>query len=143
MTPQTAQHATTIQLVVFSLGVEQYALPIEHVQEIIRYTQPRSVNTADPSIRGVISLRGKIIPVCDLGDRLANRAERGENGNIIVIDADERSVGVIVDEVNEVMTIDRAQIEPLPTDAGDLVDGIAKLDDRLIILLNPDQTVQQ
>ena len=64
------------QLVVFSLGGEEYALPITQVHEIIRYAEPRSVASADPSVRGVISLRGKILPVYDLATRLGIDARR-------------------------------------------------------------------
>jgi chemotaxis signal transduction protein len=59
----------TRQLVIFTLADEEYALPITRVQEIIRYTQPRSVASSTPWIRGVINLRGKIVPVCDLAMR--------------------------------------------------------------------------
>ena len=140
MATQTATDAETIQLVVFALGEEQYALPIERVQEIIRYTEPRSITSADPSVLGVISLRGKIIPICDLTSRLGCRGGGGHDGNIIIVDTDEQPVGIIVDDVNEVTTINRAQVDPLPTETESLIDGIAKLDDRLVILLNPDRT---
>ena len=60
----------TQQLVIFSLHGEQYALPITTVQEIIRHTEPRSLASSTPWIKGVINLRGKIIPVCDLAGRL-------------------------------------------------------------------------
>lgn len=59
------------QLVVFSLGSEEYALPIGAVHEIIRYSEPRTVASSEPWIRGVIGLRGKIIPVFDLAARRA------------------------------------------------------------------------
>lgn len=141
MPTQTAATETgTLQLVVFSLSNEQYALPIERVQEIIRYTHPRGVASGDAAIQGVINLRGKIIPVYDLTDRLGCRARSDDAGNIIVVDTDEQPVGVIVDEVNEVRTIDRSQVDTLPTQVTDLIDGIVKLDDRLVILLNPDRT---
>ena len=65
---------TTRQLVIFSLGSEEYALPITRVQEIIRYTEPRMVASRTAWIRGVINLRGKIVPVCDLAERLGLRA---------------------------------------------------------------------
>ena len=61
------------QLVIFSLGSEEYALPITRVQEIIRYTEPRIVASQTAWIRGVINLRGKIVPVCDLAERLGLR----------------------------------------------------------------------
>ena len=56
------------QLVVFTLGAEQYALPIQQVHEIIRYTEPRSVASRVSWVRGVISLRGRIVPVYDLNE---------------------------------------------------------------------------
>jgi purine-binding chemotaxis protein CheW len=61
--------STSQQLVVFSLGAEEYALPIAAVHEIIRFAEPRSVASEVPWIRGVIGLRGKIIPVYDLAAR--------------------------------------------------------------------------
>ena len=69
---------TSQQLVVFSLGSEEYALPIGSVHEIIRYTEPRTVASDVPWIRGVIGLRGKIIPIFDLASRmeLADRRRR-------------------------------------------------------------------
>ena len=66
------------QLVIFSLGNEEYALPITRVQEIIRFTEPRNVASHTAWIRGVINLRGKIVPVCDLAQRLGLPTERVE-----------------------------------------------------------------
>ena len=74
------------QLVVFTLGGEQYALPIKQVHEIIRYTQPRSVASSDYSVRGVLSLRGRIVPVYDLATRLAVSPELGEQTKIMIVE---------------------------------------------------------
>ncbi len=70
-----APAADTHQLVVFTLGGEQYALPIKQIQEIIRYRQPRSVASREYWIRGVLSLRGKIVPIFDLAQRLSVSSE--------------------------------------------------------------------
>ena len=129
---------TTRQLVVFSLGEEEYALPITHVQEIIRYIEPRSVAADDVWIRGVISLRGKIVPVCDLATRLGLPTESGDDAKIVIVEADGRTTGVIVGEVEEVLSVDDRQIESVPTAGADCIEGIAKLDDRLVVLLNPE-----
>ena len=83
------------QLVVFSLGAEEYALPIGEVQEIIHYTEPRSVASKAPWIRGVISLRGKIIPVCDLATRLGVASNAGEASKIVVVERESGIAGVI------------------------------------------------
>ncbi len=140
MATETIRDTQTTQLVVFSLGDEQYALPIERVQEIIRYTAPRSVTSGDPSVRGVISLRGKIIPVCDLSSRLGHRDGGEHTENIIIVETADQPVGLMVDGVNEVTTVARDSVDPLPTDTGDLVEGIVELDGRLVILLDADST---
>ena len=126
------------QLVVFTLGLEQYALPIGEVQEIIRYQQPRSVASDDSSICGVINLRGRIVPVHDLAARMGVEAGADENGKIMVLESAGRTVGVIVESVDEVLTVSDEDLEPVheSTD-GALVQAIAKLADRLIVLLNP------
>ncbi len=126
------------QLVVFSLGEEEYALPITQVQEIIRYTEPRAVASETAWIRGVISLRGKIVPVCDLGSRLGRTYELASEAKIVIVETDAGTAGVIVDEVEEVRTIEGDQLETVPGAGTDMIDTIAKVDERLIVLLNPE-----
>ena len=126
------------QLVVFTLGHEEYALPITQVQEIIRYTEPRAVASDAPWIRGVISLRGKIVPVCDLAARLGLAAERADNAKIVIVETVTGTAGIVVDEVEEVLTVDDAQLDSVPGAGADFIEAIAKIDDRLVILLNPD-----
>jgi purine-binding chemotaxis protein CheW len=126
------------QLVVFSLSEEEYAVPITQVQEIIRYTEPRAVASETEWIRGVISLRGKIVPVCDLGSRLGLVSELASEAKIVIVDTDAGTAGVIVDEVEEVRTVEGSQLEAVPSAGTDFIDAIAKVDDRLIILLNPE-----
>ena len=129
--------AVTAQLVVFSLGEEEYALPITDVQEIIRYTEPRAVASAAPWIRGVISLRGKIIPVCDLAARLALPADGARRANIVIVETESGTGGVIVDAVQEVLTVDEGQLDALPTAGADVIEAIARIGDRLVVLLDP------
>lgn len=127
---------STQQLVVFSLGEEEYGLPITQVQEIVRYTEPRAVASTTAWIRGVISLRGKIVPVFDLGARLGLGCELASDAEIVILETDDGIAGVIVDAVEEVRTVSGDQLEPVPVTGGDFIDTIAKVDDRLIILLN-------
>jgi purine-binding chemotaxis protein CheW len=126
------------QLVVFSLGEEEYALPITRVQEIIRYSEPRAVASEASWIRGVISLRGKIIPVCDLAARLGSYVETSKNAKIVIIETASGPAGVVVDEVDEVLTIDESHLDGVPTAGDDFIEAIAKIDNRLVVLLNPD-----
>lgn len=129
------------QLVVFSLRGEEYALPISQVQEIIRYTEPRAVASEVSWIRGVISLRGKIIAVCDLAARLAldengRSCDSGERATIVIVETDSGTAGVIVDDVEEVLTVEESQLDPVPTGGAELIEAVARIDDRLVILLD-------
>jgi len=128
--PETTSH----QLVVFSLGSEEYALPIGSVHEIIRFSEPRSVASEVPWIRGVIGLRGKIIPIFDLAARLG--LAPSEPGKIVIVAGDAGQVGVMVDEVEEVLTVVSEQLEEVPTANSDAIEAIAKIGDRLVVLLN-------
>lgn len=104
------------QLVVFSLGHDEYALPIAQVQEIIRYTEPRPVASEEPWIEGVIGLRGKIIRVCNLARRLGVVAERADDARIVIVETAGGTAGLVVDEV----------------------EGVVRAGDRLVVLLNAD-----
>ena len=125
------------QLVVFTLGSEQYALPIEHVHEIIRYYEPRSVASRIQWVRGVISLRGRIVPVYDLAARLGLTSELSDQTKIVIVEAGSETAGVIVDDVEEVLTVEDAQFEDVPGADLELVEAIAKIGDRLVVLLKP------
>ena len=74
------------QIVVFSIGGEEYALPIEAVSEIIRHAAPRTVASDTPGVRGVIGLRGKVISVIDIADRLNLASGQVEDGKTIILD---------------------------------------------------------
>jgi purine-binding chemotaxis protein CheW len=130
---------STRQIVVFGLGEEEYALTISDVQEIIRYVEPRSVASDAAWIRGVISLRGRIIPVCDLATRLGVARGEGEASKIIVVEAGEHTVGLIVDDVTEVLTVDEAEVESLQLASGKGAHAIVKVDERLIVLLESER----
>ncbi len=124
------------QLVVFSLAAEHYALPIGTVSEIIRYTRPRSIVSASRWVEGVIALRGQIIPIYDLAARLGLSMD-GEATKIVIVDTETEQLGIPVDDVDEVLTITADQLEDLPGQGSEAVQSIAKVDDRLVILLDP------
>lgn len=127
------------QLVVFSLGEEEYGLPIGSVQEIIRYTEPRGVVSAVASVAGVISLRGKIIAVHDLAVRLG--IARGVDGvigrKIIILERDGEPVGLVVDDVEEVLTVGPDDLDSPPESSDPAVEAIARVGERLVVLLDP------
>ena len=129
---------TSQQLVVFSLGGEEYALPIGSVHEIIRYTEPRSVASDQPWIHGVIGLRGKIIPIYDLAARMGLPAPKEELGKIVIVETGTGQAGVVVGDVEEVLTVTEDQLEGVPTTGNAAIQSIAKIGDRLVVLLDPE-----
>jgi purine-binding chemotaxis protein CheW len=128
------------QLVVFNVGDEHYALPIAQVHEIIRYSEPRSVASRADWVKGVISLRGQIIPVYDLAARLGVPSQLSKNAKIMIVDTGTEVAGVVVDGVEEVLTVDAEQLQAAPGADTSLVEAIAKVGDRLIVLLHPSAT---
>ncbi len=129
---------TSQQLVVFSIGTEEYALPIGSVHEIIRFTEPRSVASDVPWIRGVIGLRGKIIPIYDLAARIGIDVDGAEFGKIVIVETGTGQAGMVVGDVEEVLTVTADQMEAVPTADAATIESIAKIGDRLVILLNPE-----
>jgi purine-binding chemotaxis protein CheW len=131
---------TERQLVVFSLHGEQFGLPITAVREIIRYTPPGATATASGLIRGMISLRDRVLPVADLSPLLGGRLETGPGTRILVVEASHAALGVIVDTVDGIIPVAVDQIEPLPAAANrELGEEIAATGDRLILLLDPER----
>lgn len=128
-------------LVTFRLGREEYGVDISSVQEIIRATDITQVPGAPSHVRGVINLRGKIIPVVDLRIRFGMAAvEDSEEQRIIVIDMRNKRLGMLVDGVSQVLKLSASVIEEIPEEAisvdQNYIKGVGKLDGRLIIILD-------
>ncbi|MGD9692206.1 MAG: chemotaxis protein CheW [Phycisphaerales bacterium] len=130
-----------LQLVTFEVGGEEYAVEILSVQEINRMMSLTRVPQSPPEVEGVINLRGKIIPVVDLRKRFGlSQAEHGTESRIVVVEVRGKVIGFIVDRVHEVLRIESTIVEPAPEMVcsidSDFVQGVGKLEDRLLILLD-------
>jgi purine-binding chemotaxis protein CheW len=141
MVTETEQTGIEQQLVVFDLAGQQYGVEISTVQEIIRMTEITHVPDVPPSIEGVINLRGRVIPVVDLRKRFGLRVTKPTSeSRVLVVELEGDSVGVVVDAVAEVLRLQASSIEDttsLVTTADSYyIDGIAKVGEDLLILLN-------
>jgi len=131
-----------IQLVIFKIGNEEFGVPISQVREIVRLIPITPVPHAPDFIEGVVNLRGKIVAVIDLARRLKLKAAmRSDTARIIVVEVEEDTVGMIVDEVTEVLRITQENIEQTPElIAAEIhqkyIKGVGKLGERLIILID-------
>lgn len=134
------------QFVVFQLGKETYGVDISTVWEIITMQPITQVPHTADFIEGIINLRGIVIPIIDLRKRFQlPYGEYTRATRIVVIEISGNTLGMIVDGVSEVLRISSDIVEPPPPvitniDA-DYLQGVAKLEDRLIILLNLDKVL--
>jgi purine-binding chemotaxis protein CheW len=142
--PQRQEQATveaTEHLATFFLAEEEYGVDVRLVQEIIRVTEITQVPRAPEFIRGVINLRGRIIPVIDLKRKLAlGVVELQRQTRIVVAKLDERAIGLLVDGASQVLRVPVSCIDQAPEEIGEsnasYIRGVAKLEARLIILLD-------
>ena len=130
----------TEHLATFVLGREEYGVDVRLVQEIIRVTEITPVPRAPQSIKGVINLRGRVIPVIDLKRKLGlGDVEVDKRSRIVVVKLRDRLIGLLVDAASQVLKVPVSAVDPAPDavheiDAG-FIRGVAKLTDRLVILI--------
>jgi len=144
------------QYLTFVLGGEVYALGILNIKEIIDYGDVTSVPMMPSFVRGVINLRGSVVPVVDLSASFGRGSTQiAKRTGIVIVetscmnkDHDEvirQDIGIIVDAVNEVVEIDSKDIEPPPSFGArirpDFISGMAKKDNRFVIVLNTNQVL--
>jgi len=131
-----------IQFVTFELADEIYCADLDAVQEVIRVAEITGVPRAQEFIEGVINLRGFVIPVVDLGKRFGiGSVEHSKSARIIILEIEESIVGMMVDAVLDVVSVDTEHIEqPSPiikhSVATDYLDGFFELNDKLAKVLN-------
>lgn len=129
------------QLVVFNLGSEEYAIDISYAKEIIRVPKLTKIPNVPFFIEGVFNLRGTVITVIDLKKRFEiEETERGIDSRLLILDFEDIKVGIIVDDISEVMRVDDLTIQNLGNEIVSIsknsIEGITIIDERLIILLN-------
>jgi Chemotaxis signal transduction protein len=129
------------QLVVFQLGDEEYAVQISRVKEIIRFNGAVKLPNTPAHLEGIINLRGKLIPVVDLGKRFGLARAKAAGAQAVIVEASGREVGVVVDQVTEVLRLEDSAVDPAQAVGwrGDFLRGIGKLDNRLLIILDLDK----
>lgn len=134
----------------FKLGAEEFGLEILKVQEIIKMMDITRVPRTPDFVRGVINLRGKVIPVVDLRRRFDMEPKATTDKTCVIVVQIRRenltvTMGIIVDEVSEVLDVTREQIEPAPEFGGvvntDFILGIGKVGKRVVMLLDVDKVL--
>lgn len=145
--PQTAPGAAAPvrQFLTFSLDGELFAIAIVRIKEIIEYGTLTTVPMMPPFIRGVINLRGSVVPVVDLQARFGRPASKVSRRSCVVIleldtEEERQQIGVLVDSVSEVLELPESEIEPPPAFGAavrpDFIEGMGKIGGRFVILLD-------
>ena len=135
------------QYLTFMLGGEMFSISILCIKEIIWYANLTEVPMMPACIRGVINLRGSVVPVMDLSNRFGKPSTPVSKSTCIVIievqtqnEAEHQNMGVVVDSVQAVLEIATSEIEPAPSFGAkirsDFIEGIAKVNGKFVILLN-------
>ena len=132
---------TEIKTIVFSIGTEDYGIEVDHVKTIERMLPLTRVPKTPKFVKGVINLRGVVVPVIHLAGRFGlNESEPTEESRIIIVSVNDMEVGFIVDAANDVIDIDSDMIESPPEIVGGIrakyLRGVAKIGDRVLVLLN-------
>lgn len=152
--PVVSGDAEQQQYLTFSLGNEMFAIGILAIREIIEYGHLTEVPMVPPFIRGVINLRGAVVPVIDMAVRFGRKASENTKRTCIVIietshpekDSEEQhsqQMGIIVDAVSEVLEIPPSDIEPPPEFGAririDFISGMGKVNGKFVVLLDVNQ----
>lgn len=137
-----------LKVIVFQLKDEEYGVEIEQVRSIERVQHITRVPRTPKFVKGVINLRGVVTPIIDLRTRFGiEEAEQTDSTRVIIVSVDDMDVGLIVDSANDVIDIPANIVEPAPEVVGgveaDYIRGVAKLEKRLLILLNLDKVLSK
>ena len=136
----------SIELLSFVVGKNEYSVDIMKVREIRGWTETTSLPHAPPYVRGVINLRGTVLPVIDLATRLGLPAdEPSERNVVIVVDVSENPVGMRVDAVSDILTVTKNDLMPPPEFSDDIsgtfLSAVTLVNDKMIRVLDLSQTV--
>ncbi len=138
---QTDEHSLAEEYLTFTLGSEEYAVDILKVQEIRGYENPTTIANAPPFIKGVINLRGTIVPIVDMRIKFnVGTVEYTSFTVVIILNFARRVVGIVVDSVSDVTMLLPNQVRPAPefstTVDTKYIKGLGTLDERMLIVID-------
>jgi len=132
------------QLISFTVGAEEYGLELLRVKEVIRMRQITWLPKAPSCVKGIINLRGEVIPIIDLRDRFGLAAqEQTAMTRVVVVEVEGRPVGMVVDAASQVVRVPADEFDPPPQVLGeasrDFITAVGKTGDRLILMIDVDR----
>jgi purine-binding chemotaxis protein CheW len=132
------------QLISFTVGAEEYGLELLRVKEVIRMRQITWLPKAPSCVKGIINLRGDIIPIVDLRERFGLQPqEQTAMTRVIVVEVEGMPVGMVVDSASQVVRVPADQFDPPPTVMGgasrEFITSVGKMGDKLVIMIDVDR----
>ncbi len=139
--PNDSENDEVLQWVTYKLANETYGINVMQVQEVLRYTEIAPVPGAPEYVLGIINLRGNVVTVIDTRQRFGlESTETNDNTRIIIIEAEQNVVGILVDSVAEVVYLRESEIETAPNvgndDSAKFIQGVAHHNEQLLILVD-------
>ena len=144
----TIEENSNMQLVTFRLGINEYGIDIMQAKEIIKMEKITIIPNAPEYVEGVINLRGNVIPIVDLKKRFVLEESDGEkNTGIIIVNVHGIDMGIIIDSISKVVSIDDENIQATPHMFSGVghkyIRGVAKLDEKLLVILELSQLLEE
>ena len=128
------------ELISFRIGAQEFCVDIMAIREIRGWTAATALPQSPSFVRGVINLRGAVLPIVDLASRLGFESTEASDRNVIIVaDIGGQVVGLLVDAVSDILTVDKGDIHPVPegnTGDNDLLTGIVTHDGRMLGLID-------
>lgn len=126
-------------IVMFQVADKSYGVPVEFVRSVEQGVEVSTVPRTAAFIRGVFELRGEVLPLIDMRERLGHEQRAASEGFVLVVDVDSVQTGFLVDNVKDVIAVDSSQIEPAPSMIGGLeaqfIHGLVKVAEGVLVLL--------
>lgn len=133
------------EFLAFRLGREEYGIDILNVREIRSYEAPTRIANAPVHVKGVVNLRGTILPIIDLRVKFAQEEVRYDDQTVVIIvDVQNRTTGIVIDGVSDVLTLGPEQIKPAPVPGGmntDYIRGLGSVENRMLILIDIEKLI--
>jgi purine-binding chemotaxis protein CheW len=140
-TESNPEHDDSRQFLTFKVENEEYGVSLMTIREIKGWSKPTVLPNSPPFMKGVINLRGVVIPIFDLRHRFEmGTTDANEKNVVIIIAVKDRFIGALVDAVSDILTVSNEQIKPAPkmeTNINeDYVEGLIQSDDKMVVILN-------
>jgi purine-binding chemotaxis protein CheW len=147
--PSVSTEVQTIQFIAFEVGSDRFALPIQHVIEFRTWIEPTIMPNAPHYMRGIINVRGEIIPIYDLAARIGRPLTDATPKHVVILaqNADAQITGVLVDSVSDILSINQSGIAALPRieggEATPFLSGVISVDSELLGIIDVDKLVRE